>query len=56
MISRKLFRRQPDRFQRRVLPERVLLVRVLLEQVLLEQVWPKQTVRPAVGRAAAVRD
>lgn len=56
MISRKLFRRQPDRFQRRALPVRALLERVLLERVLPEQVRPKWTVRPAAGRVAAVRD
>ena len=47
MISRKLFRRQPERFQRRALPVRVSV---------LVRVRPKRTVRPAAGRAAAVRD
>ena len=47
MISRKLFRWQPERFQRRVLPERVSV---------LVRVRPKRAVRPAAGRAAAVRD
>ena len=51
MISRKLFRRQPERFQRRALPVRVS-VRVSVSVL----VRPKRTVRPAAGRAAAVRD